>query len=155
MSFKPYELDIFEELSIEVPKSKRKEALEVAAETLKNLMLDYIGEGKSPVSGGKWVRGLTPEYAKIKEEFSSADFSNLEKTGEFLDSLTVEPDGNALLIDVGEDQYGKAEGHITGIYGEHSKRERPRQFMPQGEQTFKRDIMRKLKEALAEFEDNG
>lgn len=151
--FKPYTFDVLDELGLEIPRNKRREALEAAAELLKVEMLDYIGSGKSPVSGGKWVRSLTPAYAEQKAEDSSADFANLERTGDLLDSLTVEPKGQALVIDVGEDQYGKAEGHITGVYGEHSKRERPRQFMPQGEETFKRDIMRKLKEVLAEFED--
>lgn len=148
-----YEFDPFEELGIEVPRSKRKEALEAAAELLKVEMLDYIGAGKSPVSGGKWVRSLTPAYAERKAEQSSAGFANLELTGDMLDSLTVEASGSSLVIDVGEDQRDKATGHLTGIYGEHSKRERPRMFMPQGNQTFKRDILRKLRDVLAEFED--
>jgi hypothetical protein len=151
--FKPYKLDVLNEFDISIPKSERRAALEAAADALKEAMLDYIGEGESPVSNGKWVRKLSKKYEEFKGELSSADFANLELTGEMLDSLSVEVEKNKLVIDVGSDQYGKAEGHITGEYGENWKKRYPRQFMPQGEQKFKRDILQQIKDALKEFED--
>lgn len=149
---KPYKFNPIKDLDLQIPKDKRREALQAAADLIKTEMLDYIGEGKSPVSGGKWIRGLTKEYAKKKSEESSADFANLELSGDLLDSLSVEATSSSITIDVGSDQKNKAEGHLSGLYGEHS-RIRPRQFMPQGDETFKRSIISKLKDLLSDFED--
>lgn len=150
--FKPYKVDLISELGLEIPKSRRREANEAAAEYLKEAMLEYIGEAKSPVAGGKWTRSLTPGYKAKKGELSSSDFANLELTGEMLDSLSVDANSKSITVDVAQDQYGKAEGHNTGLYGK-SSRIRPRQFMPQGNETFKKSIMQGLKEILSEFED--
>ena len=149
---KAYKFNPIKELDLDIPRDKQAEALAAAAEYLKEIMLDYIGEGKSPVSGGKWVRGLTKEYLKRKGEESSVDFANLELSGDLLDSLTVDTNGNKIVIDVADDQRDKAEGHLTGLYGEKS-RIRPRQFMPQGDGEFKKDVMKKLRELLEEYED--
>lgn len=151
-AFKPYRFNPFDELGVTVPRSARREALEAAAETLKIALLEYIGEGASPASGGKWTRSLTPAYAEQKAQDSSADFANLERTGAFLDSLTVEVVGSELVVDVGEEFYGRAEGFLTGQYGE-SSRIRPRQFVPQGDGSFKRDILREIKSTLKEYSD--
>ena len=152
-AFKPYTLDVFKELNLEIPKDKQKEALQAASEFIKETMLDYIGEGKSPVSGGKWVRSLSPEYKKKKLEESGVDFSNLELTGGFLDKLSVDVSGSKIVIDVDADDYGRAEGFITRQYGESSKIKK-RQFSPQKGESFKKQILSDLKELLSEFEDN-
>ena len=151
--FKPYKIDILKELDLSIPKDKQAEALRTAAEFLKETMLDYIGDGKSPVQGGKWIKSLSPEYKKKKLKESGVDFSNLELTGGFLDKLSVEPKGSKIVIDVDPDDYGRAEGFITGQYGESSKT-KPRQFSPQGSESFKKQILSDLKELLQEFEDS-
>jgi hypothetical protein len=149
---KPYRFNPIKELDLDIPKENRSDALEAAAEYIKELMLDYIGEGNSPVSGGKWVKGLTKQYLERKGQESSVDYANLELSGDLLDSLIVEANSRNIVIDVGDDQRDKAEGHLSGLYGKKS-RIRPRQFMPQGDETFKRDIMNKLKDLLAEYEE--
>lgn len=152
MTFKPYKFDPLKELEVSIPKENKREALEAAAEFLKTAMLEYIGEGKSPVSGGRWVKSLSKDYLKEKSEESSVTFANLEFSGHLLDNLNIDVSGSKLVIDVHPDDYGKAEGHITGKYGENSK-EKPRQFMPQDGQTFKKNIMSDLKKVLKEFEE--
>lgn len=148
--FKP-----LEELGIEIPRNARREALEAAADYIRTAMLDYIGEGKSPVSGGKWTRSLTKEYAEKKSSESSAGFANLELSGDLLDSLTVTAvSGNTISVDVSSEERGKAEGHLTGLYGKNS-RIRPRQFMPQGEERLKKDILQGVKDILKEYESDG
>lgn len=149
---KPYKFNPIKDLNLDIPRNKRKDALEAAADLIKTEMLDYIGEGKSPVSGGKWVRGLTKKYAELKSHESSADFANLELSGALLDSLTVDATSSSIIIDVGDDQKDKAEGHLSGLYGEKS-RIRPRQFMPQDDQKFKRDILSKLRDLLSDYEE--
>lgn len=151
--FKPYQIDILKELNLDIPKDKQKEALQAASEFLKETMLDYIGEGKSPVQGGRWVRSLSPEYKKKKLEESGIDYSNLELTGGFLDKLSVDVSGSKIVVDVDADDYGRAEGFITGQYGESSKI-KPRQFSPQKGESFKKQILNDLKELLSEFEES-
>ena len=148
---KAYKFNPIKELELDIPRSNRKAALEDAATYIKEAMLDYIGEGKSPVEKGKWVRSLTKQYAKTKSEQSSANFANLELTGEMLDSLTVDVSGSNIIVDVGDDQRDKAEGHLTGIYGDSNKI-RPRQFMPQKGESFKREIMSNIKKILEDYE---
>ena len=150
-SFKAYKFDPLKTLDIELPKNTKKEALEEVAAYLKEELLSYAGEAKSIVSGGQWVKGLTKEYKALKSEISSNPIANLELNGDLLDSLDVKVVGNKIEIDVAEDQKGKALGHISGEYGTNS-RIRPRQFMPQGNETFKQAVLSNIKNILKEFE---
>lgn len=155
MGAKPYDFDPFKLTGVKVAKKNRAEALEAAANFVKEKILDNTGAGRTSVSGGRWVRSLTPAYKKVKSEESSADFANLELHGDMLDSLDVDispRSKNQLRIQVDADQADKAEGHLTGQYGKNS-RTRPRQFMPQGEQELSADIVRGVKQVLKRFEE--
>jgi hypothetical protein len=152
--FKPFTFDPISELEIEVPRNARRDAREAVASYLQEELLNYIGDARSPVSGGVWKRNLTPDYAKEKAHESGAKFANLELSGEMLDSLSVEVRGSKVVIDLGKDQYGKAEGHITGQYGDGKmKKDYRRQFIPQGDESLKRSITANIKRILREFED--
>jgi hypothetical protein len=151
MGFKKYSFNPIKELNLDIPKDKRQQALEEAAAFLKEQSLDYIAQGKSPVTGRKWA-GLSKEYKTKKSEESGVDFANLELHGDLLDSFSVEASGNKITLDVGDDQQGKAEGHITGIYGNSSK-VKPRKFMPQPGEKFTGKIIEELKSLLKEYED--
>lgn len=153
--YKPFKFNPIKDLGLSIPKDRHEEALAAAAEYIKEAMLERIGNGESPVAGGKWVRGLTPDYKKAKGEFSSVKFANLEKEGTFLDSLDVSADSKRITVSVGEDQEGKAEGFLLGLYGANAKKEYKREFMPTAGKTFKRDILAGIKDLLKEFEDDG
>jgi len=152
MSYKPFKFNPIEDLNLDIPKKNIKSALEEAANYIREEMLSYIAEASSPVSGGKWVKGLTKEYAEKKSEESSSGIANLENTGSFLDTLDVSVNGKELVVSVAEEKEDIATGHLTGEYGKNS-RVRPRQFMPQDGQKFKRDILSNLKTLLQEFEE--
>lgn len=152
--FKPFTFDPLAQFDIEIPRNQRKAALEEVASYLQEALLEYIGDGKSPVQNGAWKRRLTPDYLAKKSEESGVNFSNLELTGELLDSLTVDVRGGKVVIDVAKDQYGKAEGHITGQYGDGKmKADYRRQFVPQGKENFKAQIQNNIKRILREFEE--
>lgn len=152
--FKPYTFDPIAELDIEVPRNKRNAAREEVASYLKEALLEFIGDGRSPVSGGVWRKNLTPDYLKEKRKESGVRFANLELSGEMLDSLTVEVKRGKVVIDLAKDQYDKAEGHITGQYGAgNMKKDYRRQFVPQGEEGFKRQIESNIKRILREYEE--
>ncbi len=145
--------DPFEATGVEVPKKNRKEALDAAAEYVRDAVLDFIGEGKSPIAGGQWTRSLKGKYAKEKD---GAAFSNLELSGELLDSLYVERSGSGLEIGVGKDQAGKAEGNQLGTYGKDKSTGRLREFLIQPGDEFKGKIVSGLRNILEDFkEDDG
>lgn len=153
--FKPFKFNPIAELDLDIPKRRQKEALREAADFLRTAMLDHIADAKSPVKGGTWKRGLSKEYAEIKEGESSSVFANLELTGQLLDNLTVEVKGESLVIDVDSADYGKAEGHITGQYGDGKMKGgvKPRQFMPQRSEQFRPSILADLKKLLEDYEE--
>lgn len=150
---KPYKFNPIKDLELDIPKDKQAEALRAASEFIKETMLDYIGEMKSPVSGGRWVKTLSTSYLKKKEEESGVSQANLELTGHLLDNLSVDVKGSNIVIDVDPEDRGKALGHLTGEYGKSSK-EKPRKFMPQPGESFKKQILSDLKTLLEEFEES-
>lgn len=155
---KPYKFDPVTELGINIPKNKRREALEAAAEILKEAVLDFIGEGKSPVSGFGKFPGYTKKYKDYKSELSSASNVNLELTGEMLDALSVEVSGSNLKVFVDGDSelQGKAEGNNLGTYGNQKPLPgKARRFIPlkEKDEVFKRDILRQIKDVLKKYED--
>lgn len=151
-AFGEWEFDPIAETGIKVRKEDRAQALEEVAEYVKEEILNRTGDGKTSVEGGRWVRGLTKGYAKVKAEESSADFANLELEGDMLDSLKTGVAGKKVFVEVGEDERGKAEGHLTGKYGKKSDI-RPRQFMPVGGQKLSRPIMDGVRKILRRYEE--
>lgn len=148
---KPYKLNI-KDLDLQIPKNKQREAMKAAAEFLKVEVLDYIGEGKSPVSGF----GKFPEYTKSYSAEKGSSLVNLELTGELLDALDVKVKGSSLELNVyGSDEVqGKAEGNNLGTYGNPKPiKGKARRFIPVGDETLKRDIIARLKELLSDYEE--
>lgn len=109
---------------------------------LKVSILDFVGDSRSPVSGGKFKKKLSPDYA----EREGKDEANLDQTGSMLDSLTFEVNGTTLTIGIfDEDQAAKAFNHNTGDTLPQ------RQFIPMDDQTFKREIMQGIDEIINEL----
>lgn len=153
---KPYKFNPLKGLDINIPRDQRREALEAAADYIKEAMLDYIGGGKSPVSGFGKFPGYTKAYKAAKGESSSASTVNLELSGEMLDALDVRISGNQLLVGVfgDADLLGKAEGNNLGTYGQSSPiAGKVRRFVPVDGESFKRDILQGVRDVLKEFED--
>lgn len=155
---KAYKFNPIKDLGLDIPRDKQAEALDAAATYLKEIMLDYIADGKSPVSGfGKFPR-YTKAYENIKSEQSSSSTVNLELSGEMLDALDVKVDGKKLVVDVfgDEEVRGKAEGNNLGTYGTNEPiKGKARRFIPVSseDETFKRDVLSKLKDVLSKYED--
>lgn len=149
-----YEFDPFELAGVEPPESprKRRQALKEIGEYVKGEILDYVADGTSPVSGGKWKRSLSPEYRKRKAEISGVTYANMELSGDMLDALEYVITGDTELeIKIDGDEGDKADGHNN-----HSgNSELPaREFIPKPNQTFKRDIIRGIREIAEEFAED-
>lgn len=153
MAFKEWSFDPQKATGVKVPKENLEQALEDVATFIKEKVLLNTGKGAPSVNGGRFVRDLTPEYRKHKRAEGGSGVADLELTGDLLDAFETSVSGRRVYLDItDEDQHGKAEGHLTGKYGEHS-RTRPRQFMPQGTQKLSSDIMEGVKEILQQYED--
>ena len=138
---------------LEIPKGKKKEAAKEIARAVQDYILDYVGDGKSPVSGGPWKRQLSKEYAKKKEDESGINFANLELSGALMDALEtkIHSDGS---IEVGifkPSEVGKADGH-NNFSGESKLP--TRQFIPKKDQTFKREISEGIKDIIKEYQND-
>lgn len=147
-------IDVFKETGITVPKDKRKEALEAAADFIKEQILLRSGEGKTSVQGGNWKRSLTPEYKKVKAAESGVTFANLELHGDLLDALDARPESGKVRVEIDDQsQWGKAEGNLLGTYGRPSEHpDQAREFMPHKRgQKLHRDIMEGVAEILRDY----
>jgi hypothetical protein len=155
---KAFKFKPIEELGIEIPRNARREALEAAAEYIRTAMLDYIGEGKSPVQGFGKFPGYTKNYKTLKGESSSASTVNLELSGEMLDALDARVSGSTISINVfgGGKIAGKAEGNNLGTYGQSDPIPgKARRFIPLENEKLKKDILQGVKDILKEYETDG
>lgn len=136
MSYKPYEFDPFKETGVDpdsVPKRELGNALRDCAEFAKEKVLANTAAGKTSVEGGQWKKKLSPDYKEVKAEESSVTFANLELTGALMDSFDAKPSvrRRTITLEVSEDQEGKADGNLTGSYGQgRPNYSRAREFMP-------------------------
>lgn len=147
-----YIFDPFKETGVDVPAENRREALEAAADYVKEQILLFSGEGKTSVAGGLWKRGLSPEYKEEKAEESSVTYSNVELTGDMMDALEVEPEGERLRVEITGDQRDKAEGNLLGSYGREPNEDKAREFMPHKRgQHFRKEIIDGLRELLESY----
>lgn len=148
-----FEFDPFELAGIERPKTKAdtKKALEEIADYVKTEILRHVGDGVSPVQGGKFKRGLSPAYKKLKESMSSAGFANLELTGAMLDALeaNITDDGKIEVGIFDSDQVEKARNHNEGDTLPQ------RQFIPNEGEKFKQPIMRGIKDIAESYLDGS
>jgi len=116
---------------------------EEIAELVHEMILDYVGAGKSPVRNGKWKRQLSKDYKELKKEWSSSLFANMELKGDMLDNLEVliNPRGKIEVRQTGK-QAAKADGHNN-----HSGKSKlpPREYIPKQNQTFKKPILDAMK----------
>lgn len=153
-----HDFDPIEETGIDVPKKHLREALEAVAEFVKEQILSNTAEGKTSVKNGKWRYELTPQYAKRKGQESSADFANLELSGDMLDALETKVVGERVRIQISGSEEGKAEGNLKGTYGQSSPikgGKYAREFMPYKRgQELSPDIMDGVETILERYSDD-
>jgi hypothetical protein len=117
-------------------------------------ILDYVGQGQSPVQGGKKFKQLSKEYAD--EEKGGRREPNLELNGDMLGSLTYKATDKGVEVGIFDSsQAPKAYNHCVGDTLPK------RQFIPDKSQSFVGEIEKGIRElvnkrimesALGEFE---
>lgn len=131
---------------IKIKNKDKPSALREIQDIVLNGVFTRVLSGSSPVSGESFPK-LTRKYADSKKGGDRTPDLNL--TGEMLSSLRVQKKrGNTLRLTVLTDQQPKADGHNN--FSGKSKLPR-RRFIPEEDQTFKREIIDGIRSAIRSF----
>lgn len=151
-----FEFNPFVRTGKRVKSGDRSEALSAVADFVKESVLSSVAKGRSPVQNGKWKRGLTKGYKKIKSKESGVRFANLELSGDTLDQFDVRIEGNKIIAAVEGDRAGVADGNNRGTYGKtRGSKAKAREWIPKKRQTFKKSIWDGVKSILKDFNGNS
>jgi hypothetical protein len=135
-----FEIPGFEDVTPQL----RESLVDEVGEYLLDSILDYVGESKSPVAGGKFKKELSEAYQKV----SGKKNANLDFTGSMLDSLEIIPNYDNGTITIGvfdSDETPKAFNHNTGDTLPQ------RQFIPGEDELLKAEILRGVKRIIEEY----
>lgn len=111
--------EVSKEIKLNLPANLADEvADDIKAEVgefLVESILDYVGDGRSPVTGQQFKQ-LSKPYAD--DEKGGRRTPNLDLEGDMLNSLIFKPTKNGVEVGIyDDDQAIKAFGHITGFEG--------------------------------------
>ena len=128
--------------------SDRTEAKKEIGDLIVNEILRYVQDGNSPVAGYSAFKKLNPVYAK--EEKGGDKTPNMELNGDMLDALEfISRRGSEIEIGIFKSsQVGKADGHNN--FSGDSKLPL-RRFIPDENESFKRDIESKIKTIINDY----
>jgi len=137
-----------------IPKEKVKKATKEAADFLLNEIIRYIDKGDTPVQGEKKFKRLESDYAK--REKGGVRLPNLQLEGDLLEALKARVKANGIIeVGVKGKEAPKADGHNQ--LSEEAKAWAAktgfpkRRFIPDDNQTFKRNIMTKINQILDDY----
>jgi len=141
---------------IKIARGAKREALEEVAEFVREAILSNSAEGKTSVAGGRWKRKITKDYWKnVKSEESSANYANMELTGDMLDALQTKVVSGKVRIEIAGAEEPKAEGNLLGSYGRAPDSSQAREFMPHRRgQQLSPDIVAGIKQILERYEED-
>lgn len=147
-----FEFDPFELAGVAAPE-KKAEALQEIAKFVATQVIEYCGDGKSPVAGGEWKRTLSKDYKAKKTAQGGNSYSDMILSGGMLSALDCIVKGSNLDLRVsGSEQAAKADGH-NNFSG---KSDLPlREFIPKEGGTFKREIIAGIREIAARYAEGG
>jgi len=130
----------------EIPKESRKAALNDVGEFIRDSILDYVGEGKSPVKGEGSFKKLNKNYADNQK--SGDRLANLDLNGDMLDALDFRTSVTASKITVGIFRKSEAIKAYNHNVGDTLPK---RRFIPDESQEFKEEIKRGIKRILQDY----
>ena len=134
------------ELTKDIDDNVLEDANFAAGEVAVDAIREYAQQRKSTVKGvnGKYAK-LSKEYAVRKQEQVGNKSPNLELTGSMLDGLQVDSDDDGFIIRVDDADVEKAYNHQVGDTLPK------RQFLPLDNQTFKGEILKRIKSELKKY----
>ena len=146
-----YTIDLKEDLK-QIPRKDRKRAAKKIADLIRNQILDYTAQGRSPVKGGQYTSTLkNDKYRAYKKKTKGTSIADLRLKESMLNSLKAKVKGSKVTIEVkgSKKDVAKASGHNKGDYNGGVKR----QFLPDDSkgQSLKNPIQEKIKAVLESY----
>lgn len=133
---------------------EREELMTEIGEYLLSEVLDYVGTGKSPVTG-KEFQALSEKYAE--DEKGGKRLANLDLNGDMMRAVEYQVEADRIKIGIfDEDEAIKAYGHNTGFKGHKwlDGKAPARKFIPDEKENFSKEIMLGVKELINDFLDD-
>lgn len=155
--FKDIELDLSK-----VPEAKKSEVKEKVANLLYDEVLRYVSRGKSPVAGEIDFKLLDKKYAKKEKQGQRTP--NLQLDGDLLRddfNTKILDDGDIIRIGHFKESTAGTEGEKADGHNQHTAKAQAwalskpfpkRRYIPSEGQTFKRDILSKVKNVIDRYE---
>jgi hypothetical protein len=146
-----YEFDPFEVTGLKKPKgANKREILRDVGDFLVETVLKDVSNTNSPVKGHGKFKRLSKDYKAFKKSQGAGTKPNLELEGDMLEALKYTTKGDKIQIGIKGKQGDKADGHNN-----HSgESELPlRRFIPAEGETFKRGIIKGVKDIIKAYED--
>jgi hypothetical protein len=138
-----YELD---DLLKDVPEEDREDAAFDAGNAALGAVKSYMEGSTSPVSGEGRFKALSKDYKKKKRKITGNEKANLKLFGDLDEAMEVDADDSSFTISVsGRENTLKAYNHNVGDTLPK------RQFLPGEGETFKRNVVAKIKEQIAKY----
>lgn len=128
----------------DVPISQRSAVKQEVGQFVVDEILRSVSNASSPVSGGRYKKTLSKEYA---DEMKGGNrTANLELEGDMLDSLEFKNTRSGIEVGIFKSsEVGKADGHNN--FSGQSKLP-TRQFIPKEKEKFKRNIEAGIKQIV-------
>ena len=145
-----FEFDPFELAGVDAPKKRKREAQEEIAAFITKAVIEDVGDGRSPVSGGSWKRSLSKEYKKRKVAQGGNSYADMLLDGDMLlaTDCRVKSGGKLEFGVFGSKEAAKADGH-NNFSGKSTL---PlREFIPKEGGTFRREIISGIREIALEY----
>lgn len=146
-----YTIDLKEDLK-QIPRKDRNKAAKKIAELIRNQILDYTEQGRSPVQGGQYTSILkNKRYRNFKRKTKGTTTADLRLKESMLNSLKTKVKGSKITLEIkgSKKDVAKASGHNKGDYNGGVKR----QFLPDDSkgQSLKNPIREKIKAILESY----
>lgn len=146
-----YTIDLEEDLE-QIPRKDRKKAAKKIADLIRNQILDYTAQGRSPVKGGEYTANLTNKrYKAVKKKLKGTTRADLRLKESMLRNLKSKVKGSKVTIEIkgSKKDIAKASGHNKGDYNGGVKR----QFIPDDSkgESLKNPIQNKIKAILESY----
>lgn len=119
-------------------------------------VLDFLGDGFSPVDGAGAFKELSDDYADTMKGGNRTP--NMEFEGDMLSALTYETDAYSVKIGIWDpDQAVKAYGHTTGMKGhKYLEGKAPvRKILPGDKEKFLPEIEEGIQTIIEEYLENA
>jgi hypothetical protein len=132
-----------------LPKIVREEIAAEVGGYILAATLEYVSQGKSPVSGESF-KALSRDYKKKKVELGGKPIPDLELEGDLKDSYDFKIIDEGIEIGFWGDQAPKADGHLKFSGKENATPKR--RMLPAEDQVFKRSIISEVNRIIEERE---